>query len=138
MLNHSAVAPSSRAHLARLSNLHPGLLLANQMEETSDMVPLTDNGVGEVQQSCSNTLMTTVEWTDRTHIWRVQLGHIEPKVVVDPADVDELRGRLRPPDRGWFWEGRKRPAAAPVHICRCRSADHDPISVHAAVSPGPA
>jgi hypothetical protein len=63
MLNHSAVAASSRAHVARLSNVHPGLLLANQIEKTSDMLPFTCIGVGEVQQSCLNTLMGTVEWT---------------------------------------------------------------------------
>jgi hypothetical protein len=71
MVNRSVADDSSVDKLARLPKLHPGQLPANQTGDRSDVGSLADTDVGEVPQSCPNTLAEIDVWTDHEPFWRM-------------------------------------------------------------------
>jgi hypothetical protein len=94
MVNRSVPSDFSVAKLARLPKLHPGQLQADQTEDRPDVGPLADTEVGEVPQSCPNTLAEINGWTDREPFWHVAVQYNEPQLVLGAATVGELRVRL--------------------------------------------
>jgi hypothetical protein len=95
MLNRSVAAHSSLDQLMRLPKLHSGHLQLDQMEDPPDVGPLPDTEVGEVPQSCPNTLAEIDGWTQRVRFWRIAVQYNEPELILAAANVGELRDRLR-------------------------------------------